>query len=219
MINDRTIKRFWKYVRKSDGCWLWTGSKFRTGYGQFWCNGTNARAHRVSYILANGEIPAGLMILHSCDNPACVNPAHLSAGTAQENMKDASVKGRLPNRSGENCPTAKLSKEIVKEIRNRYHSSNLSTAQLAKEYNVTPSNLMYILSNKTWKDESYSKTVKPKQRRGSAAPRAGLTENQVKAIRAEFVSGKITQKQLAQKYNTGHGAIKHILARRSWRHI
>jgi len=219
MINERTVKRFWKYVQKTDDCWLWIGSKFHTGYGQFWCNGTNARAHRISYILANGNIPTGSIILHSCDNPACVNPAHLSAGTAHENMKDASVKGRLPDRRGENCPTAKLSKELVKEIRDRYRSSDLSVAQLAEDYNVTPSNLMYILNNKTWKDDTYSKKVEPKQRRGSVAPRAGLTEDQVKAIRVEFASGGITGKQLAQKYSTGISAIKHILARRSWCHI
>lgn len=90
------------------GCWLWTGCIFGTGYGTIntgsRTDGTrrNAFAHRVSWELANGPIPAGLSVCHRCDNTLCVNPAHLFLGTHAENMRDMVAKGR---RRGPVAPT------------------------------------------------------------------------------------------------------------------
>lgn len=84
-------ERFWPKVdiRAPDECWPWTGSKL-TGreIGTFWGGDRMVYAHRQSYELANGPIPEGLVICHSCDNPICVNPAHLRADTQYENMQD-----------------------------------------------------------------------------------------------------------------------------------
>lgn len=94
--------RFWSHVDRTttpDGCWLWTASTTREGYGQIGSTGKNKKrllAHRLSWELHNGPIPDGLFILHNCpgaDNPACVNPAHLRPGTAQQNMDDMVAKG------------------------------------------------------------------------------------------------------------------------------
>lgn len=88
---------FWKRVDKSPhpkGCWLWTGSKNRQGYGETMFRKRHLRANRVAYELANGPIPEGLMVLHSCDNPPCVNPDHLFLGTGTDNMQDCIRKGR-----------------------------------------------------------------------------------------------------------------------------
>jgi hypothetical protein len=84
--------RFWEHVEKlpDDGCWVWTGSRLQSGYGTF----DKGRAHRFSYALANGPIPDGLHICHRCDNPPCVRPDHLFAGTRVDNMQDAIAKGR-----------------------------------------------------------------------------------------------------------------------------
>jgi hypothetical protein len=95
-------ERFWAKVQKGDGCWLWTGGKFRRGYGAFKRRGPDGRfqqqkAHRVSYEWLVGPVPDGLCVLHTCDNPPCVNPAHLFLGTNLDNSEDRRVKGRSRN--------------------------------------------------------------------------------------------------------------------------
>lgn len=96
---DEWRDRFWKYVDKrgQDECWPWLGSKSGTkGYGTMWCNGRSRRATQLSIELATCEpFPAGMMACHHCDNPVCVNPAHLFIGTARDNTRDALAKGRL----------------------------------------------------------------------------------------------------------------------------
>jgi len=80
----------------NSGCWLWVGSWNQDGYGGIAVPGRgHERAHRVSWEIAHGSIPLGLMVLHSCDTPPCVNPAHLFLGTQLHNMRDAAKKGRI----------------------------------------------------------------------------------------------------------------------------
>lgn len=86
--------RFMHYVLKTDYCWLWSGGRNRAGYGKFSMNGKVIAASRASYILFNGQITEGKYICHTCDNPPCVNPAHLWEGTASENQIDSVQKGR-----------------------------------------------------------------------------------------------------------------------------
>lgn len=95
----KTISRFWAKVDKRgpDECWTWTAGLNGQGYGIFCIGGKARGAHRVSYFLSRGEIGNGLSVCHSCDNPPCVNPAHLWVGTAQDNSDDRVRKGRAYN--------------------------------------------------------------------------------------------------------------------------
>lgn len=98
------MERFWSRVDRSGECWIWNGSKQSGGYGQISINNKMIYAHRYSFYLANGFYPKE--VLHTCDNPSCVNPQHLRGGTHQDNMKDMANKGRWisPNSKKVACP-------------------------------------------------------------------------------------------------------------------
>ena len=90
------IDRLMARVVKTETCWLWTGPKNKPGYGATaWANSPEPIASRLSWHLLRGPIPEGLMILHHCDNPPCVNPDHLFLGNKSDNAKDHVNKGRM----------------------------------------------------------------------------------------------------------------------------
>jgi hypothetical protein len=147
-------------VEPGCGCWVWEGYLAKTGYGQFRMT-TNPSdrpigAHRASWLLHKGEIPHGMMVCHQCDNRACVNPSHLFLGTAQDNMRDAAIKGRMiwkgkgrPGlRRGESHPQARLTAEDVRAIR----SDTESCGKTARKYGVTAVTISRIRRKVIWRE-------------------------------------------------------------------
>ena len=94
-MDEREKARFWTKAEATETCWNWKWSCGPKGYGTLGHRGKTMRAHRVAYELVNGEIPKGKSVLHSCDNPKCVNPDHLWIGTQQDNMIDRIKKGHF----------------------------------------------------------------------------------------------------------------------------
>ncbi len=162
------ITRFQSKVEKlatEGGCWVWMGSTYRDGYGRFWLGDVDFLAHRISYLLAFGELPCDKMVLHQCDNHPCVNPAHLFIGTALDNMIDKVTKGRHNNRAGdkhharlrpelmkrgESHPFAVLTETQVREIHAR-HAKGVKGCEMALDYNTTKQTISAILLGKRWK--------------------------------------------------------------------
>jgi DNA-binding XRE family transcriptional regulator len=157
MPTHRPLKvQFWRYVAigGDDECWPWAGSLRSNGYGQLRHLGRNLKAHRVSWEIHHGAIPPGLSVLHRCDNPPCVNPAHLFLGTNADNLQDAARKGRCRGKvtRGADNPSAKLFPELVAEIRASYASGNWTQRELAGLVGVHHSTIGDIIRGETWAD-------------------------------------------------------------------
>lgn len=141
--------RFWKFVIKTEYCWLWTGGTDGNGRGVFTpYKRKSTKAYRFVWELVKGEIPKGLQICHDCDNPICVNPNHLFIGTQQDNLDDMVRKGRHNPISfpREKNPNAKLNEKSVYEIKR----SNAKTKELALKYNVCTQTIRRIKKGENW---------------------------------------------------------------------
>ena len=135
-------------LETSSGCWEWAHSVWGSGYGRIVDDGRPLRAHRVAYEIANGSIPADLLVLHSCDNRRCVNPAHLRLGTHAENMRDRATRNRTA--VGERCHRAKLLEEHVREIKS-LHAAGAAISDLAREYGVAYQSIWRIVRGRGWR--------------------------------------------------------------------
>lgn len=145
-------KHFWDGVQigSQTECWPWMRRRFWTGYGVFFVNRRGRTASRFAYEFSIGPIPEGLRVLHTCDNRACCNPAHLFVGTARENTQDCISKGRFKIIPGSGNHNAKLDEQKVTEIRTLYQSG-LSLGELSKRFNVSQSNIYRVVNRLMWR--------------------------------------------------------------------
>ena len=141
-------------INQINGCWEWTGYRSPKGYGKFVFDG-GSLAHRFSYLLYKGGIPEGMQVCHTCDNPSCVSPDHLWLGTNRENQMDCIKKGRAFRNSpkGSHNGLSKITEKDVRKIRDM-RKNGVSKPKIAKLFNITSSNVYYIVSKRTWKHVS-----------------------------------------------------------------
>lgn len=137
------------------GCWLWLGYVHK-GYGRTHsCCGERA-AHRASFRLFVGPIPDGVLVLHRCDTPPCINPTHLFLGTTADNVADKIAKGRArytgniaPQRGSMNA-NAKLTPSQVAEIRRTYTGKYGEQSEMARRYGVGATSIIRVVRGETW---------------------------------------------------------------------
>lgn len=157
---DTPINRFLSKINKNGAihpynpelghCWEWQASRSKKGYGHFYFEGVCWQTHRLSWVFTNGNIPNGLFVLHSCDNPACVRPDHLFLGTNDDNMKDMVSKGRSGSYRGEESSNVKLTQQQVDEIRKRYAKGDIYQRDLGAEYGINQSHVSKIIRGDIW---------------------------------------------------------------------
>lgn len=134
-----------------DGCWVWVGRIHSRGYGGWLYGRKHYRAHRFSYAVFNGAVPAGLVVMHKCDNPSCVNPEHLELGTQGQNMTDMMRKQRHKAARGSEQRSAKLTDTQVKGILTLVLKFGIPRAWIGKSLGMQQSSISQICSGRKWK--------------------------------------------------------------------
>lgn len=152
-------EKFAKKVSKTDGCWWWTAAtKYRNGYGGIRYEGKIIPAHRASWLIHKGEIPSGLLVCHTCDNPPCVNPDHLFLGTYADNAQDACKKGRVKIPKGRvfkpgNVPkNSRITRDRALQIRDQIGTYKGSLKSFAETLGLPYQLLKDIKAGRAYKD-------------------------------------------------------------------
>lgn len=224
-IRNDPVARFWSCVDKNGPtmpnmdtpCWVWTGSKGRRDYGQLRWYGRTDKAHRVAWMIQNGPIPGGSVIMHECDNPPCVR--HIKLGTQQDNVDDAMSKGRMvtwrergaPCRQGEATTGAKLTEADVMDIR----TSLLSAPALADKYGVFVNTIRSVRRGRTWRHLPLGVQGST---RGSRSALAKINEDQVREIRSMRRSG-MSAADISKETHIPQSTIFGVLSGRTWSHV
>ena len=215
MLNSR----FWDKVnvRGADDCWEWSANKNNKGYGMFRCRSLGFRskqlAHRLSYAAANGPIEAGKVIMHTCDNPPCVNPAHLSVGTHADNMADASMKFRRPQQ--------KYTADQITELLKDYVAGGLSRAELSAKHGVPLASLNDYTTGDAclWlHGRNGCPTTEQIRAARRTKPGAKIAADDVREIKRLLREG-VTGLDIARQFGVHRATISDIKAGKTWRDV
>lgn len=192
------VARFRARVRVSSECWEWTGGRYWDGYGHLRHMGRSLKAHRVAWELFCGPIPAGLSVLHRCDNPPCVRPDHLWLGTQSDNIKDMVNKGRNVAPKGERHMSRTHPERIARGERHGTHTR--------------PASRSYGLRNGAF-------THPESRARGERNGASKLTEAAVREIRALLAQGTATKTSIATLFGVDRTSIARIARQETWSEV
>lgn len=161
-MDEKFVARFWRKVDKAGSepahvpgigpCWNFTAKARTHGYGIMGWGQRTVQAHRVSWMIAHGDPPNGLCVLHKCDNRTCVNPEHLFLGTRKENLEDMRAKGRgskPPLRRGAAHPMTPFTEQDIRGIRARASAGENQSA-MAREFGVSSAAINSIVHRRSW---------------------------------------------------------------------
>lgn len=204
------LARFWAKVDKNgplpdqsnphydglDQCWDWKGRTDAAGYAEISMNQTRMGVHRVSVLIHGGNIPHGMIVLHSCDKRNCVNPLHLRVGTHKENTSDMCQKGRAAY--GDKSAARKYPHKVS---RGDHHYSRKNPELLARG------------------DANGARMHPEMVARGSSHRLAKLTESDILEIRSSYAGKTVTMPTLGRKFGVSTAKIHQIIHRKSWAHV
>lgn len=200
--------RFWRKVKRGppDECWPWTGRRGGRGYGRVGSCG----AHRLAWELTNGAIPAGLWVLHRCDNPPCVNPSHLWLGTHADNMADMRAKGRSArgDRHG-----SRLHPE--RRPRGERHGSRTQPERAARGER----NGSLTRPDRVPRGERHHARLRPERlARGERSGSAKLTESAVREIRG-LLAERVSLRAIGRRFGVNPVTIWFVAHGKTWKHV
>lgn len=149
--NESVVKRFLAKIgpSSSNGCQIWMAAKDAAGYGRFFIGENMIFAHRVSFILVNGSIPDGMVIMHLCNNPSCVNPDHLRCGTQLENIQQREQQNRGKRFYGEENKRSKLKNTDILNIR-KMGMDGVSSSIIALHFGINARSARRIIAKQRW---------------------------------------------------------------------
>jgi hypothetical protein len=193
-------------------CWEWIGAQNRQGYGSFWDGEAIVLASRMSLRLKHGRLDEEKLALHWCDNPPCVNDAHLYAGTYKDNGRDMRVRGRSCR--GEDKPTARLSVSIVEEMRTLY-AQGWSLPELAQRYDVGASHVSSTVRGKKWATIPGA-VEKRAFAHGEHHAHSKVTWAIVRDWRERYARGGVTYERLAKEQGVTPSLVCLVINNRIW---
>lgn len=221
-------KRFWTKVNKNcehvpalenpdlyshviGNCWEWTGALTRD-YGVYYVKGyKHLYAHRVSYRIATGIDPGKLLVCHHCDNPRCVRPDHFYTGDDKQNAIDKISRNRHNAPKGENHRAVILTEDQVREIYRIHSTTKLTRAKIGEIFGVTEGTIAGILSGEKWKHLDLRKDFVSRNN--------NFTEEDVKDIYYRYWTEDISQKELADMYESNQTHIGRVVNQKIWKNI